>query len=373
VRVADNVEAAVWANDAILSLESCVLIDTHPTPEGRYGRGLEVAGPGAHAVVSLTRIARNHNVGAAVGLGGMLQLRDSVVEDVTRDHVDPVGRGVQARSFGRLILTRSAVRRVAGVGIVLVETGTSGDFDRVSIGPIEPVEHPEQGLIFGHGMEIGDGATLRASATVIHDTTEGAVHVYLDVPDAPTAVSLQDVIVKGVGRTDRGFGLGLQASGGVQVHLSRVAIAGTRGTAISATAPPEGEPRFGVPSIDGRDVFVVDVTSSTVGFADGAPAGRTVAYGIHVGGGAVHDFERLALIRGGFGLAGFEGELAVRTGVIAGQADAAGVRVPGVTIELTDVVALSNADDDVVERSGLPEGAALPAPTPVCLVETECP
>jgi hypothetical protein len=113
------------------------------------------------------------------------------------------------------------------------------------------------------------------------------------------------------------------------------------------------------------------VRSSSIRFDErtAEPTGRLVAYGLHVGGGCRLDLDRAVVADGGYGFFAAQGAaLAVRTGVIAHQLDAAGAAdVDADGLALDAVRMHLNAVDDVLRGIALPEAASLPTPTPVCL------
>jgi hypothetical protein len=83
------------------------------------------------------------------------------------------------------------------------------------------------------------------------------------------------------------------------------------------------------------------------------------------------DVQRAAIAEGGYGFfAATGGALALRTGVITRQLDAAGVAngraTPPSMLVLEDVARYGNANDAELRDVDLPTASSLPLPTPVC-------
>jgi hypothetical protein len=229
--------------------------------------------------------------------------------------------------------------------------------------------------LFGRGIEAGAGASVLATRVLVADVTEFGVFL-----TGATTAALTDVLIVDVRPSARGFGAGAVAFGAARLTADRLAVTGVHGMAVAA-APLE-TPETGLEAgarVDGGDLFVRDVRSSTIRFDDAgdtaAPIGRRVAYGVHVGDGSAAALARVALARGGYGFfAAAGGALALRVGVITDQLDAFGASNTTSDALVLDAVArFGNAAGNALRRDAdLPEAAALPAPTLPCL-EVVCP
>jgi hypothetical protein len=183
---------------------------------------------------------------------------------------------------------------------------------------------------------------------------------------AGTRMTLRDAIVRNVEPAPGdGDGGGISAEAGAVLDAARIGVTLVHGFGLAA-----------IPSDDGAtgsmatiaDLYVSSVRSSRI-FVDPMtrePAGRPVAYGVHVGRHGALDAERVVLRDGGYGFFAVGGTLTLRTGVISGQGDAAGAEHE-TTATLTDVTRTGNAQDATATGGTLPEATALPLPTAICV------
>jgi hypothetical protein len=226
---------------------------------------------------------------------------------------------------------------------------------------------------FGRGLEANAGGALEATRVLVADARE--VGVMASGP--ATTASLVDVLVARVVPSQRGFGAGAMAVGGARLDARRLALADVHGVGLAAIPLDDAlNGRVGDARVAGTDVFVHRVRSSTIQFDDSGrtatPVGRLVAYGLHVGPGCALDASQTVLTAGGYGFfAASNSAFALRDGVVTGQLDSAGASNNGANMLVLDRVERhGNAVDDVLRQVDLPEAAALPTPTPVCIADT---
>jgi hypothetical protein len=371
VLVADSHEngAAAVGVGTTLVLTDAVVRGTEPRPDGTFGHGV-AAYSGARLEAVRVLVARNHAVGVyAHGASSALTVIDALVRG-TRPRADGLlGRGLTAVAGAQLIAERVLVAENREAGATAFGAGTAlvlTDTAVVATGS-------NLGETFGRGIEADARARLIADRVFVGDNRELGVMVL----DAETMATLADVLIADVAPSARGFGGGAMAAGGAQLAIARLAATNVHGAALAAV--PVGGARADRVTdarVTGVDLFVRTVRSSTVRFDDTSvtlrPTGRLVAYGLHAGAGCALVATQVVVADGGYGFfAAQDSTLAVHTGAIAGQLDAFGASTTD-ALTLEGIARNANANDAVVRDFDLPEAAALPTPTPVC-VASSCP
>jgi hypothetical protein len=306
-----------------------------------------------------------------VGTGATLTLTDAVVRGTLAGEDGVAGQGLAANQAGRLEATRVLVTENAEAGAIVSGAETT----LVITDSAVTATHTVVDGMYGRGVTVAGGAHLVATRVLVADQHEFGVMVLGADADA----RLTDVVVSAVAPSARGFGLGAMALAGGRLEVERLAVVAVHGAGMAATATELVTGRVDGTLIAGTDVFVRDVRSSTIRFDEThstyVPTGRRVAYGLHVGDGAALDLRRVVVAQGGFGFfAAAGGALAMHTGVITAQLDAAGaVNETGVTdaVVLDGVALYGNANDALVHGADLPQVAALEVPSAAC-VDLNC-
>ena len=226
---------------------------------------------------------------------------------------------------------------------------------------VAPAEHD----ITGWGIAAAGRGRLEARRVVVADCAEGGA-----VAVGPASLMLEDVLVSDVVPSSRGFGVGIAAFG-AGVEATRVSVDGAAGGGAVAT-PLEWREEILTGRLWIADAWIHGVGTSTVGLsADGSPAGRPAAYGLHVGAGCGLQAERFVVDGAGYGVFASQATTILRTGVISGQLDAAGAVSPdpeSAELHTSDLSFIDNAVDEIVAAPGdLPAAAALPEPSPICV------
>ncbi len=330
--------------------------------EDSEGVGPNAAGPGVVAmsgsVVALSgsSVVRSQAAGVyATGPGTRIDAADSWIADVRPAAADRIAAGAVALDGAGVRLARSRIQRLPGSAIVASGPGTTVDAQDVALADLVPAG---TGL-FGRGVSIFLSAHGRLDRVLLERSAELGVFAGIDA-----TVDMQDVIIRTVLPSRRGFGAGVGAFDGSAVHAERVAIVGANGSAWIAAQSTESTGTAGL--ITATDLYARSIRTSTIEFDSlGAPSGRAVAYGLHVVMGGSIDATRAVLDAGGYGFFASHGALGLHDAVIANQLDAEGAQ-DGATLVLERIGLVQNARDGVLDDSTLPSVASLPPPTAVC-------
>ncbi len=295
-----------------------------------------------------------------------VSLARSVVQHVVARGTDFSAAGVWALAGGHARLEHVRVANGPGFGVSC--GGAGARMDLVDVG-VERITSGSTG-VFGHGVYVEEGGVVDAHRLAIVDTVEGGLVVFGRGSNA----TLEDVWIDGVSPSRRGFGIALIAFGQAAIAGTRVAIERCSGAAVGAVPirVPERPFESGATTVV-HDLYVGRVRSATVVLdhiesSMPTPAGRAVAYGLHVGEASRLDVARALFSEGGYGFFAAHGTLRLESAVIARQLDgAAAFGGQDTMLILRDVLPIANARDDVVQLDELPQASALPPPSPVCL------
>ncbi len=362
--LADSVGAGVLAEGAAATVTDCIVDATRrpaSTTTATSAFGLLAHLDGRIDAVR-TLVSGSEAAGVFVN-GGNATLADCVVRGSGEMSE---GRGAIIQIGSHFDARRSVFEENAGVGIFVHGLGAVATIEDTVIRGT----HSLAPGAFGDGLTVQEGATTTVTRSLIDSSREHGVLVLLPGSTA----SLDDVLIRDVRPSARGFGIGLAAFGGGQVTATRLGLRSVSGAAIASVPYADARRgRFDGSSIDVTDLFVADVRSSTVQF-DGsgstpAPSGGIVAYGVHAGGQCRARVERAVIENGGYGFYNAEGTLEMRHGVITGQLDGFGASKTGLdppSLVLEDIAHAMNANEWPTVNVTLPEAAALPPPTAIC-------
>jgi hypothetical protein len=275
------------------------------------------------------------------------------------------------QSGASLALRRAVVEDAQQAGII-VRDGATATIEDTLVRRTTQTEVPGLGSRWGHALQIADGASVDVVRAWIEDVVELGVQVAAeDDASGPTIARLEDVVVRRVSAGSRGFGSALAATGPVEVTLVRFAAEDVRAAGILVVPTTGDIARTGIGRVAGADVAIRRAASATIHLEDMAPAGEPVAYGLHAAAGGAIDLSRTVVDEGGIGAVALSGSVRITDGVLAHLAGSAAARGPDADsiLELTNVGFTDNAHDGVEERTDLPAGSALPAPTAVCAAD----
>ncbi len=411
-----------------LTIADSVIRNTHAANTGILAFGVS-ASEGGRISMDRSVVARSSGIAMwSTTAGSLIRVTDSVVTE-TETVTDPAGNslavGLLASLRGRLDATRVTLASNRVFGVVAQDPGSAVNlldsavittrvargstlaaaasaviaFEGAAVhasrcwfdandfatawaatrGVVTLADCRARGTLRGgnggsaNALIVTDHGQLDATRLLIDSNIECGALTF----DAGSTLSLRDVIIDTVIPTERGLGVGVMASAGSRVDVSRLAVIDSVGAAI-ASVPYEGSPAtVGNAQLRGADVFVHRVRTSTIRWRmDGntaVPIGRSVAYGVHSASTCSMDLARVAIDEGGYGFYANGTTFVLRDASITRQLDAAGVSngegASGVSVRLEGIVARENAVDDILRNVDLPEGTSLPAPTPVCPVQ----
>lgn len=246
-------DVAVFVSDAgsTLALEDAAIQDS--VGDGIEGLGLEVFDGSASVLRS--DLGGNRDSGAFVlGLTGRLVLEDVVVHDTrSNERAMLYGRGVDAADGASLEARRVAILRNREAGLS-VSFGSTATLEDVVVQETQPTE--------ADGT-LGRGVVIEASTTDGQRLwIDGSHDLGLAVAGTSTAVTLQDVLVRGTQSTasDGTFGNGLYAFDGAIVELERALFEDNHESGVGAA---------------GADVSLTDVeVRGTLGRESDGASGR---------------------------------------------------------------------------------------------------
>lgn len=262
------------------TLRGGVIRDTRPVAGGA-GKALQ-ADDHAEATLDGVRVSGNANTAASAFTGGTLTVRDCVVLDTQERPNGTAGRGLDAHHSATLHVERTRIEGMRDVALF------SYDGSRVTVRDvlIRRTRVPSrQG--FGAGLAAvtlpgGEGTTtLDARRVLVEDSAEEGFAAI----GTGTEATLEDVIVRGVLPSARGFAIGALTSGGAHLTARRVAVVGTRGIGFGSQQYGQIIRAAGT-RMTAQDIYVRAVAPGQIVYSitspDQPPAG-TAAYGFVAG------------------------------------------------------------------------------------------
>lgn len=281
------------------ALRGGVIRDTRPVTGGA-GKALQ-ADDRAEATLDGVRISGSTNTAASAFTGGTLTVRDSVVLDTHERPDGTAGRGLDAHHGATLHVERTRIEGMRDVALFSYNGSRVTARDVL----IRRTSLPRVGG-FGAGIAVVSASvelpsSLDARRVLVEDSTEEGFAAIGPGTDA----ALQDVIVRGVRPSQRGFAIGALTSGGAHVTATRVAVVGARGIGFGSqkyiqTAEVPGT------RLDARDLYVRDVSPGQIVYNTenpSQPPTGTAAYGVTLGEGTVNTLERVLVVDAQTGVA----------------------------------------------------------------------
>lgn len=359
LRIAEATTTSILASDrgSRIVLADAEIGPTRTAPDGNWGRGLLCQG-GAELEVDRVRITGSSEAAAnAVGYDSLLLIRDALIDEVGPTPRVSAGHGIDANSYGTVIGHRVRVERAFQAGIVAGLRGNLDLRDAFVTGT-----RPSGDGTAGHGIVVGDGSLATMRRVAVSGVVESGVFAYFGA-----GVDIEDLFVERVGASGRGFGIGI-GSFTARVTVRRASVREVLGAGLVAARFSRIFMTDQIAELTAEDVFLDEVGRSTVQLEPTTvtPLGEAVSYGFHVGQRSTATITRFVAEEAGFGFYAADGAMALHTGVLARQLDAAGAEGNG-TVSLADVAFVDNARDEVVARRDLPEASSLPPPSAVCV------
>jgi len=169
----------------------------------------------------------------AVDSGTSVTLKDTAIEDTKPDGNGAHGYGMKAYGGAAMNAESCEVRGNAVVGVYASQSGTTVTLRETIIQDTKPGETTKPGENGdGWGICVHDGANLDAEGCVVEKNT--SVGVAAEGYD--TSVTLRDTAIRGTKPDeDRGYGTGIQVSGGASLEVEGCVIKGNSSTGLIAS------------------------------------------------------------------------------------------------------------------------------------------
>ena len=237
---------------SMLTLTNSEITSTQPAPDGTFGRGINVQG-GARLEASSCSVENNTDVGIQVGDAET----QAVLQGVHVRGTMPLsggtrGRGINVQAGALLTATDCAVEDNSEVGIFVSDGGTDVLLEDVEV---RSTLAPAEGAA-GHGVEVGYGARLVVSSSVVEGNTGAGILV----SNEGTDVLLQDVEVRDtLPLADGTDGIGILVQRGGRLEAASCVVANNSEVGVHATGEEtevvldDVEVRDTQPEADGTD------------------------------------------------------------------------------------------------------------------------
>lgn len=228
LEIYDVAGTVVRVAGGLVRFEDGFVHDIQPDEQGSGGWAVAATDSGGFAGRRL-KVARIHHVGVeAIGRTAVVQLEDTIIEDVP---TAPSGNGrpggANAREGGSLVFDRVVLRRVVRHGIA-----TEADFDAAQIDAqnlvIEDVRARPDGSR-GQGIVVDDGTELTLTNAAIRRTSLAGI----DIRDGGTRAELTNVVVEDIRQATClsddcvfGNGVGILVFESGQMDLRQFAVRG---------------------------------------------------------------------------------------------------------------------------------------------------
>lgn len=299
----------VGESGARLDASEVVVRRNGPRVDGNGGKGFNVQ-VGASATLRRVQMLDVANTGFTVRSGATLLAEDVTVRGVRGRGAGTGGRGFDVSDGARATVRRAVFEGAHEVGVFVYDGSTLTLTDSV-VRNIEPRPDGSHGL--GVVVIGARPASLVAERVLVEGVHESGVAVLLSGASA----RLQDVIVRDVVASSRGYGLGVVAAGGATIEADRLAVERALGAGLIAEAQGLAG-RVPGTALTARDVFVAGTRAGQVAVdpATMRGVGDAVAYGLYAGAVGTLRADQALVDVGQIGFVA-RGVVDVRAGVIA--------------------------------------------------------
>lgn len=288
-----NVGMGVHASDVgtDVQLTACSILDTLPDAEGVGGDGIWVQAGASLAGAGCTVRGNTESGVAAFDVGTTVSLEDTEVSDTLPSPDGNFGRGIDVEDGATLSATGCTVVGNTEAGVLAGGAGTTITLsDTVVSGTL-----PQPSGAGGGGVLAGSGASFTANGCTIEGNT--AVGVYGS--DAGTTVLLEDTLVTDtVAAPDGSGGRGVEAYDAVMLTAIGCTITGNKEVGLLAAYPATVVDLDGtavldtLPNLDGAFGRGVEVSGGASLTATGCTLEGNVELGlVATGVGTTVDFE----------------------------------------------------------------------------------
>jgi len=347
------------------------LLQSDPDPAHIAGAGV-VAQLGASIVVLRTTVSSATGYGfSASGIGSTATVTASLAQGV-HGYGSYEGVGIGAVRGARVDVVDSIVRDTRGAAALSQDVGSQLTVHGVLVDGAQAWREWR-----GYGIDAATGGRIIVWNSLVRRASPAGIICQ----GVASGMTLTDTWVLDTTASSLGLGFGVYASEGCHIDAERLAISGSAGSAIVAVSSPSVTLGGGGSStINVTDLFVRDVSSSTLSLARTGPMGMVIpdgpaaAYGLHAVAASSIIATRASIVRGGRGIYSDHGAIRIDQGVIAQQLDGfAAVRGPEsrARTSLVNVTSIQNADDQTLDIE-LFSASVLEPPTPVC-ADVRCP
>ncbi len=224
-----NTEIGVYAQDAgtVVELLDTQVLDTAPSPDGAFGRGVEVD-DGATLSATGCTVQGNTRQGVYASAGGTaVDLLDTWVLDTASSPDGTFGRGIEVHGGAALTAVGCTIKENTEIGVYAEDTGTTVELVDTEV--LDTAPNPDG--MFGRGIEVEDGAALTATGCTVLGNTETGVWV----GNAGSVVDLVDTRILDTAPSPSGsFGFGVQVSDGARLGATGCTVQGNSHAGVFA-------------------------------------------------------------------------------------------------------------------------------------------
>jgi len=202
-----NREDGISVFSSTLTLENCLVRDTLPNENGKFGRGVHLQAV-AEAVIRSTSLVGNAEVGL-FAQSQTLVVEETVIRDTKPDAQGAAGWGIELLPGSSARLERSAIIGNTGIGVAAFDSHLELE------GCLVADTRGEKDLALGRGINLQAGSVADVVSSVVEGNAEGGINVL------GSTLAMSDSIVRDTAGSPAGInGDGIQAREGstVTVH-----------------------------------------------------------------------------------------------------------------------------------------------------------
>lgn len=223
----DNTAAGLAAIDpgSRVTIARTAVLDTKPTGEGRLGRGVSIES-GASATITQSAIVKNLDIGiSARGAGATATIDETVVRETEPQASNGFhGRGVEAGSGAKIVLSRTSILQNRSVGVLAISQGSSAEVVDSWIADTTADGSPEGP---GRAATAQGGASLSLTGVWAQRSTQIGVLVA-----AGSTLAVKSSIVDSTSTSEEVFGHGIFAFDGSLATMTDDVVRDNRGVGV---------------------------------------------------------------------------------------------------------------------------------------------
>ncbi len=223
----DNAAAGLAAIDpgSRVTIARTAVLDTKPAGDGRLGRGVSIEN-GASATITQSAIVRNLDIGiSARGAGATAAIDETVVRETVPQALNGFhGRGVEAGSGAKIVLSRASILQNRSVGVLAISQGSSAEVVDSWIADTTADRSPEGP---GRAATAQGGASLSLTGVWAQRSTQIGVLVA-----AGSTLAVKSSIVESTSTSEDVFGHGIFAFDGSLATMTDLVVRDNRGVGV---------------------------------------------------------------------------------------------------------------------------------------------